>query len=269
MSSLSYACRPTVPTLERDLEDDTTTSDGTTMARGSTSTEGTGLEGSGSGGMGSSGTGSSGTSLGAIGSSDTGTSGSSGAGTTSSPADGLESSGAVLVHDPEVGDLIFSEYVEGTGNHKALEIYATSDHPVALDSCEIRLYSNESQDVVVTLPLKASDPMGGHDVFLVCQASMDPLATCDQLTLLGLFSGDDAIELACGGVTLDTFGEIGPQPPDLEWWNQPVPTTAVTLRRDCGVITGDADGHDSFDPGLEWDPFPVDDFSDLGQRNCP
>ena len=177
MSFLSYACRPPVPILERDFEGGTTTGDGTTgdgttTAWGSTSTGGTGQEGS--GGMGSGSTGS-----GSTGSSDTG---SSDTGTTSSPVDGLESSGAVLVHEPEVGDLIFSEYVEGTENHKALEIYATSDHPVALDTCEIRLYSNQNQNVVVTLALEAPDPMNRHDVFLVCQASMETLADCDQPT---------------------------------------------------------------------------------------
>ncbi len=49
----------------------------------------------------------------------------------------------------------------------------------------------------------------------------------------------------------------------------PTSTQDATLRRKCSVTTGDTNGSDAFDPSVQWDGFPADTFTDLGQDNCP
>jgi hypothetical protein len=59
------------------------------------------------------------------------------------------------------------------------------------------------------------------------------------------------------------------EPLGTGWSSNGVQTTDRTLRRKCGILTGDPDGSDPFAPSIEWDSFPQDTFSDLGSRSCP
>ena len=42
-----------------------------------------------------------------------------------------------------------------------------------------------------------------------------------------------------------------------------------TLRRTCGLQQPRTNPFAPWDPTLEWDSFPVDDISDLGNYDCP
>ncbi len=164
----------------------------------------------------------------------------------------------------------FSEYIEGSSNNKALEIYnPDTTTPVDLASCSLNRYSNgNTSPSTYTFPTGATIPADG--VYTVCNSSIDGAysAQCDDSDGVASWNGDDAIEMVCNGATLDVFGQIGVDP-GSEWSNNGVSTADQTLRRKCSVTSGDSDGSDAFDPSIEWDQFAQDDFSDFGTYTCP
>ena len=93
--------------------------------------------------------------------------------------------------------------------------------------------------------------------------------SCDQLTLNLGFSGDDAVEVVCGGTTIDVVGRIG-EDPGTEWGNGNASTADNTIRRRPGIVAGDPDGSDTFDPSIEWVGGPNNDSDDLNDHTlCP
>jgi hypothetical protein len=63
------------------------------------------------------------------------------------------------------------------------------------------------------------------------------------------------------------IGQIGVDP-GTAWGVGTVTTLDHTLRRKCSVTHGDDSGLNAFDPSLEWEAFPADTWSGLGQRGC-
>ena len=56
----------------------------------------------------------------------------------------------------ECSDLFFSEYVEGSGNNKALEIYNSTDNAIDLSQYTINRYSNGDPDPTNTMILSGT-----------------------------------------------------------------------------------------------------------------
>jgi uncharacterized protein len=188
--------------------------------------------------------------------------GSNGATTSSTAAATTSSSGSSMAAP---GTLLFSEYVEGSGNNKALEIINRGPTTVSLQGCEIDPYQNGSTTAgTPTMLNPVSLPAGG--VFVVCNTAFAQSALCDELSGAIVQTGNDAIELSCNGVLADSIGRVGE---DLVWGTAPTTTMDATLRRKCSVLAGDTDPSDPFDPALEWDGYAIDAFSDLGQYACP
>jgi len=164
-------------------------------------------------------------------------------------------------------DLFFSEYIEGSSNNKALEIYNGTGSPVNLTTGTygIQMYFNGSSTVGLTINLNGTIAPG--DVFVVAQSSADPaiLAQADQLSSPGWFNGDDAVVLRTSSATLDVIGQIGVDP-GTEWGSGLTSTMDNTLRRKGGISGGDSNGGDAFDPSLQWDGFPTDTFGGLGSH---
>src|SRR5262245_40976838 len=78
-------------------------------------------------------------------------------------------------------DLFVSEYVEGSSNNKALELYNGTGAPVVLTGhYAVRMYFNGNTTVGTTVAL--SGTVAGGDVFVLAQASAasEILATADQ-----------------------------------------------------------------------------------------
>jgi hypothetical protein len=162
--------------------------------------------------------------------------------------------------------LFFSEYIEGSGSNKALEIYNPLSIGFDLSACRVNLYSNGSSAVSNFVALSGS--LAAGEVFVICNASSNALilAQCDlQNSATANFNGDDAVELVCGGVTLDVIGQIGFDP-GTEWVNGGVSTLNQSLVRKCGITTGDTVRNDAFDPSVEWNSFPQDTFTNLGSH---
>lgn len=157
--------------------------------------------------------------------------------------------------------LLFSEYVEGTGSFKALEIYALEAS--SLEGCELLTYSNGKSE---PLRLALHGELGRGDVQVLCSSSLATAqaSACDRSTNL-TFNGDDALALSCAGQVLDVIGEIGVDPGDS--WGAGA-TLDHTLRRRCEVLSGRTAGTAPFAIDAEWLTLGADTFSDLGVRNC-
>jgi len=168
-------------------------------------------------------------------------------------------------------ELFFSEYVEGSSNNKALEIYNGTGTTIDLASTSyvVQMYFNGNTSAGLTINLDGSVADG--DVFVLAHSSADAtiLAQADQTNGSGWFNGDDAIVLRKGGTSgsiVDVIGQIGVDP-GTEWGVDATSTADNTLRRNANIATGDTDASDAFDPSIEWTGFAVNTFDGLGAHS--
>ncbi|MEV4496683.1 lamin tail domain-containing protein [Micromonospora arborensis] len=161
-------------------------------------------------------------------------------------------------------DLFISEYVEGSSNNKAIELFNGTGAPVDLSAggYQLQLYFNGST-TATTIALTGSVAAGDAFVFASASAGAAILAQADQTTGASLFNGDDAIVLRRGTTVLDSIGQVGADP-GTEWGAGVTSTADNTLRRQSAVTAGDTDPTDAFDPAAQWAGFPVDTFDGLG-----
>lgn len=168
-------------------------------------------------------------------------------------------------------ELFFSEYIEGSSNNKALEIYNGTGAAInlAAGSYSVQMYFNGSTSAGLTVNLTGSVAAG--DVYVLAQAAANAtiLAQADQTQSSGWFNGDDAVVLRKGTTIIDVIGQIGFDP-GSEWGTGLDSTADNTLRRMDTVCGGDANGSDAFDPSVEWEGFAQDTFGGLGSHtvNC-
>jgi predicted extracellular nuclease len=162
-------------------------------------------------------------------------------------------------------ELFFSEYIEGSSNNKALEIFNGTGASInlAADVYNVQMYFNGNVSAGLTINLTGSVADG--DVFVVAQsdASSVILAQADQTNGAGWFNGDDAVVLRKGTTVIDSIGQIGFDP-GSQWGADLTSTADNTLRRKDAIEAGDPNGADAFDPSVEWDGFASDTFNGLG-----
>lgn len=168
-------------------------------------------------------------------------------------------------------ELFFSEYIEGSSNNKALEIYNGTGATVNLGTggYNIQMYFNGGSSAGLTINLTGS--VANEDVYVVAQSSANAtiLAQADQTSGAGWFNGDDAVVLRKGSTIIDVIGQIGFDP-GTEWGTGLESTADNTLLRLDTVCAGDPNGANVFDPATEWDGYITDTFGGLGAHlaNC-
>jgi len=166
-------------------------------------------------------------------------------------------------------DLFFSEYIEGSSNNKALEIYngtgAAIDLGVAGYNVQMFFNGNGSAGLTINLAGVVAD----GDVFVLAQSAADAaiLAVADQTNGAGWFNGDDAVVLRKGAAVVDSIGQTGFDP-GTEWGTGVVSTADNTLRRKVDFCAGDPIANDVFDPSIQWDGFANNTFGGLGAHGC-
>ncbi|MFI2813115.1 ExeM/NucH family extracellular endonuclease [Microbulbifer sp. JSM ZJ756] len=162
-------------------------------------------------------------------------------------------------------DLLISEYIEGSSNNKALEIYNGTGAPVDLADYAVEVYFNGSVSPGASIGLTGA--LADGQVFVLAHGSADPamLAQADQTYGGGLFNGDDAVVLSRLGQPVDVIGQVGVDP-GSQWGDSAVGTQNQTLRRNEGVTSGRTDGGNTFDPLLEWTSAGQDNFDNLGSH---
>jgi predicted extracellular nuclease len=178
---------------------------------------------------------------------------------------------AVLIGSPAASpassDLFFSEYIEGTGNNKALEIYNGTGVPINLATglYGVQMYFDGSASPGLTINLSGTVAPG--DVFVLAHTLADPaiLAQADRLSSAAWYDGNDVVVLAKGLQKVDVIGQIGSNP-GTEWGSGDASTADNTLRRKGSIEAGDTNGADAFEPAVQWDGFPIDTFGGLGSH---
>src|SRR6478735_5229526 len=161
--------------------------------------------------------------------------------------------------------LLFTEYVEGSSNNKALEIYNGTGTPVdlAAGNYAVNMYFNGATSAALAVKLTGSVAPGDVYVLAQASASVTLLGQADQVSSAAWYNGDDAITLVHGDTTLDAIGQIGVDP-GSEWGTGLTSTADNTLRRKESIQAGDTNGGDVFDPTIEWDGFAIDSFEGVG-----
>ncbi len=161
-------------------------------------------------------------------------------------------------------ELFISEYIEGTGNNKYLEIFNPSGAAIDLSSYDIVSYTNGSATISNTLTL--SGTIASYGTFVIENSSETLSVTADLSTSNGVmtFNGDDVIALRKSSVAVDIIGQIGVDP-GSQWTGAVciLGTANATLRRNSTISIGDTDGSNVFDPDTEWTCAAID-TSDLG-----
>lgn len=161
-------------------------------------------------------------------------------------------------------DLYFSEYVEGSSNNKALEVFNDTGSTVDLGAqgYNVQMYFNGAVTAGLTINLTGTVASG--DVFVLAHASADPaiLAVADQTNGAGWFNGDDAIVLRHGDTVIDSIGQVGFDP-GTEWGTGLASTADNTLRRNGFP---DTDVTDVYDPAAQWTGFATNTFDGLGSH---
>jgi uncharacterized protein len=167
----------------------------------------------------------------------------------------------VAAGDP---DLFFSEYIEGTSNNKALEIYNPTTSTVSLSSYTVKLYTNGTTTVSNIYTLTGTLAPGAV-VVIVNNGATATFKTVPGFVTSSVtnFNGNDTITLEKSGVVIDRFGQLGFDP-GTAWVSGALSTQDRTLRRKPGVKVGDPNATAVFDPALQWDGFAINDASDLG-----
>jgi len=200
----------------------------------------------------------------------------------------------------DCSDLFFSEYVEGSGNNKALEIYNPTDGAVDLSTYVINRYSNGSP--VYSDQLTLSGTIQSKGVVVVTNGQVDSvwvsgggywsLPIDSALYAKGglhgsgiyptpmYFNGNDAMTLEkVTGEIVDIFGKTGVDP-GSNGWNDVPPTYFTgndywtswtkdhTLIRKSTVKNGVKENPVTFMVNTEWDSIAKNYFDSLGYHKC-
>ncbi|HZI65418.1 MAG TPA: lamin tail domain-containing protein [Thermoanaerobaculia bacterium] len=161
-------------------------------------------------------------------------------------------------------ELFFSEYIEGSSNNKALEIYNGTGSAVLLTGTySVQMFFNGNATAGLTINLTGTVAAG--DVFVLAQSAANAaiLAQADQTNGAGWFNGDDAVVLRKGTTIVDSIGQVGFDP-GTEWGTGVQSTADNTLRRKSSICAGDTTATDVFDPSIQWDGFATDVATGLG-----
>jgi len=163
----------------------------------------------------------------------------------------------------------FSEYLEGSSNNKAVEIYNGTDAPLDLTRIVVERYNNGS--AVPTATYSAfSGLVAAGDVYVIGNPSatgVDPviLAESDFLSDLTFYNGDDVLIMYLDGVICDSIGQVGFDP-GTNWTSGGCATSEMTLVRKVNSCFGDTDPTDVYDPSVDWDCYPQNTVSYLGSH---
>ncbi|MGB2279054.1 MAG: lamin tail domain-containing protein [Flavobacteriales bacterium] len=191
----------------------------------------------------------------------------------------------------DCSELFFSEYVEGSSNNKAVEIYNPTDAPIDLSSYSIERYSNGSDAVSDEMDL--SGTINAGETWIVTNSDTNSTNEFGYI-MVELYNmadqwapvypsplymnGNDAMTLSKNGSIIDIIGKIGEDPGDAwtddatagftdanggAWW-----TKNHTLVRKASVKSGVTTSPILFNPAAEWDSLSINTWTNLGTHEC-
>lgn len=181
--------------------------------------------------------------------------------------------GYITVEEAPEGatDLFFSEYIEGSSNNKAIEIFNGTGAPVDLSIYTLKKGTNgatysatyDLSDAMATLP--------NNDVLVLAygQSNATILALADDTPGIMSFNGDDPYGLFKNDVLIDVIGVAGSGDPGTAW-NVAGTTNATaehTLVRKSSIASPTTDWVASAGTTTEnsqWNVYGQDEISYLG-----
>lgn len=157
-------------------------------------------------------------------------------------------------------DILFSEYIEGSGNNKALEIANNTGASVSLSTYTIKKQTNGAGAWSTGLALSGTLATGSK--FTIVNSSMSSSCfatssanvstTATELT----FNGNDAVGLFKNGVLIDIIGTFNGGTANF--------AVDVTLRRKSTVTAPST----TFNLSSQWDSYTTDTCSNLGAKRA-
>lgn len=157
-------------------------------------------------------------------------------------------------------DILFSEYIEGSGNNKALEIANNTGASVSLSTYTIKKQTNGAGAWSTGLALSGTLATGSK--FTIVNSSMSSSCfatssanistTATELT----FNGNDAVGLFKNGVLIDIIGTFNGGTANF--------AADVTLRRKSTVTAPST----TFNLSSQWDSYTTDTCSNLGAKRA-
>ena len=157
-------------------------------------------------------------------------------------------------------DILFSEYIEGSGNNKALEIANNTGASVNLSTYTIKKQTNGAGAWSTGLALSGTLATGSK--FTIVNSSMSSSCfatgsanistTATELT----FNGNDAVGLFKNGVLIDIIGTFNGGTANF--------AADVTLRRKSTVTAPST----TFNLSSQWDSYTTDTCSNLGAKRA-
>lgn len=163
--------------------------------------------------------------------------------------------------------LFFSEYLEGSGNNKALEIFnpTCNDIQLADEGYKILMYFNGNTTSSLTVNLTGVIPSRGTYVIATNTSDSNILQRANQTNNSSWFNGDDAIVLMKNSEVIDVFGKVG-EDPGTSWGDPGAKTHDRTLVRKSNIVAGNTDIYADFHPSDEWIFYPIDTYVNLGSH---
>ena len=165
-----------------------------------------------------------------------------------------------------VTSVFFSEYIEGSDNNRALEIYNGSGSTVDLSQFSISIYRNGG--LTTNAPYSLRGNLTEGEVYVIGGGS-DPVISRERdiNSLAASFTGNDAIALLHIGVIVDIIGNNDGIDPSTGWRVAGTAGATVdhTLVRKPRVTVGNPTPLASFTDD-EWIVYDVDEFSYLGSH---
>lgn len=171
----------------------------------------------------------------------------------------------VFTSSAQVCNLFFSEYLEGSSNNKAIEIYNPLNVTVNLTDYVVYRYNNGSPTPTDSLFPQGTLAPGA--VFVAGNPSAVPgiTAVSDTLHTITFYNGDDAMELRYRPTqtTLDIVGIIG-NDPGVNWVVGSGATSEFTLVRMFSHTDGELNWAVS---ATEWDVYPANTTTFIGSHS--